>query len=274
MNVLSAALKYLARGWSVVPVHVPIRGGGCSCGRECSWPGKHPRVPWRQYTEQLPSAEQVTAWFSDEFYGSNVGIVTGQVSKVVVVDVDGAHEAYRQLGLPRTLEAVTGGGGRHYFYKCKEAVPSRIGMVSGIDVKADGGFVVLPPSLHMSGRRYLWRWTVKPALLDPSDLPAGGEARHNGLGWYGELLDGVAEGERSITAARLAGRYAQLGLTDRECYMLLGTWNDTNTPPLPANELARTIRAVYAKHIASSGSIGTTEELYQLFADLTGRGRR
>jgi len=272
LDPTSIALGYLDRGWSVIPCHVPV-DGGCSCGRAtCNWPGKHPRVSWRQYSERLPTRKEVLAWFSDEFFSSNVGVVTGRVSGLAVVDVDRSKAAYEALGLPRTLEAVTGGGGRHYYYSLDAPMPSRIGLVKGIDLKADGGFVVAPPSIHKSGRSYMWRWTVDPVPLDPALLPTGGSRLHDS-GWYDDLLAGVAEGERSITAARLAGRYAQLGLTQLETFLLLSGWNDANTPPMPLGELRTTVVAIYRKRAASNGesAMQSVESVYQLLRSLTGR---
>ncbi len=266
------ALGYLDQGFSVVPCHVPLLGG-CTCGRpSCSWPGKHPRIPWRPYTERLPTEDEVIQWFDDEFYGSNVGIVTGQVSRIAVVDVDGPMSAFEELGLPKTLEAITGSGGRHYYYRTKTAIPSRIGMVPGIDLKGDGGFVVAPPSRHVSGRKYMWRWTVSPRRLDPDQLPEGTVQRPLEPGWYDVLLEGVDEGDRSNVAARLAGRYASLGLTPRETYYLLKTWNEDNRPPIELDQLRQTVRAVHSRHAARNGdSIGSMEDIYNLVRNLTGR---
>jgi len=97
---------------------------------------------------------------------ANVGIATGQDSGLVVLDVDprnGGDESLRDLqrlhgSLPPTVEAITGGGGRHIYFRhpgpC--TIPNRTGILPGLDVKADGGFVVAPPSRHISGGQYAW----------------------------------------------------------------------------------------------------------------------
>lgn len=272
MDSTSIALEYLANGWSVVPCHIPVNGG-CSCGRDtCTWPGKHPRVSWRQYSERLPTEREVHQWFDSEFYGSNIGIVTGKVSGIAVVDVDRSMAAYKALRLPETLEAITGGGGRHYFYSLAEPMGSRIGMVEGIDLKADGGFVVAPPSIHKSGRSYMWRMRREMAPLTKKMLPKGGSSM-NDDGWYDDLLAGVPEGDRSTTAARLAGRYCTLGLTRLETYLLLAGWNQANHPPLRDYELKATVKAVYRKHATSTKepTAQSVESMYQLLRTLTGR---
>ncbi len=269
------AVALLRRGWSVVPVHVPLESGDCSCGNDCSWPGKHPRVPWREFTEHLPTKEQVTEWFDDEFFGSNLGVVTGQVSDLVVVDVDGTIEDFQALGLPRTRAVLTGGGGYHFYYRTgRQPCPSGISVTPGIDIKADGGFVVAPPSLHLSGFDYTWLNRRKNlAKISPSELPQRATSSDGNGEWVGELLGGVSEGERSMTVARLAGRYAQIGLTGDESLMLLVTWNKQNNPPLPLRELAATIRSVYTRHAhRNEEQIRTVGDLATLFTEITGRG--
>ncbi len=273
------AVALLRRGWSVVPVHVPLGSGDCSCGQDtCSWPGKHPRVPWRPYTEELPTKAQVIDWFDDEFYGSNLGVVTGQVSDLVVVDVDGTIQDFQALGLPRTRSVLTGGGGYHFYYRTgREPTPSGISVTPGIDIKADGGFVVAPPSLHLSGYNYAWLDRaidrVEVVKISPSDLPQRAHVSSPNGEWAGELLGGVSEGERSATTARLAGRYAQIGLTAEEAAMLLTTWNTQNNPPLSNRELGATIRSVYTRHAQrNEEQIRTVGDLADLFAEITGRG--
>ncbi len=270
------AVALLRRGWSVVPVHVPLESGACSCGQDtCSWPGKHPRVPWRPYTENLPTEAQVIEWFDEEFFGANLGVVTGQVSDLVVVDVDGTIDDFQALGLPRTRAVLTGGGGYHFYYRNgREPTPSGISVTPGIDIKADGGFVVSPPSLHLSGFNYEWldrrRILTK---ISPSDLPQRAHVSSPNGEWAGELLGGVSEGERSATVARLAGRYAQLGLTAAEASMLLTTWNTQNNPPLPLRELGATIRSVYTRHTRrNEEQIRTVGDLADLFAKIHGKG--
>ncbi|KKN02000.1 hypothetical protein LCGC14_1122050 [marine sediment metagenome] len=269
------AVSLLRRGWSVVPVHVPVMGDVCSCGNDCSWPGKHPRVAWQPFTEALPSESQVIDWFDNEFYGANLGVVTGQVSDLVVVDVDGTIDDFKALGLPRTRTVLTGGGGYHFFYRTgRQPASSGIGVTPGIDIKADGGFVVLPPSKHVSGLHYEWLNHDKLTKIDVSRLPArAARTASSGGKWIDELLDGVSEGERSSTSARLAGRYAQIGLTIDETVMLLSSWNTLNNPPLSLRELGATISSVYKRHRSRNEiQVSTVDELAELFSDIIGKG--
>jgi hypothetical protein len=86
---LAAALEYLARGWSVLPLWWPTRYG-CACrgGIDCPTPGKHPCLPrWRHLQYEPPSADDLDAWWM-AWPHANVGVVTGSISRLAVVDVD------------------------------------------------------------------------------------------------------------------------------------------------------------------------------------------
>jgi hypothetical protein len=87
--MLAAALDYRQRGLSVIPLH-NMRNGVCTCkdGVECPNPGKHPRVTWTPYQQQAATEEDIRAWWT-KWPQANVGIVTGKVSGIIVLDVDG-----------------------------------------------------------------------------------------------------------------------------------------------------------------------------------------
>ena len=167
-----------SRGWAVIPVH-SVHEGRCTCGRDdCPSPGKHPRVRWERYTRELPDEDTVEAWFR-RWPDSNLGVVTGAVSGVAVLDVDpraGGDRSLERLGamwmgIPSTVEAATGGGGRHLWFSIDEPVPSAV-LAPGLELKADGGMVVVPPSLHASGGEYRWVDGHSPDDLDLAPLPA------------------------------------------------------------------------------------------------------
>jgi len=162
-NPLTAALGYAARGWPVLPLHWPL-GQGCSCGRRnCGNVGKHPLTEHGLHDGSLEPAE-IRGWWT-KWPDANIGIVTGQLSRLLVVDVDPRHGGLESLPrlesiigpLPVSYTVTTGGGGTHYYFALPPgvAVPSSNGKIApGIDIKADGGYIVAPPSLHKSGRCY------------------------------------------------------------------------------------------------------------------------
>lgn len=159
-----AALDYLGRGWSVIPVRE----------RE-----KRPAVAWKVYQSKCASEETLRDWFSRS-PDYNVAIVTGALSGVVVLDVDprhGGNESLRALerkhgALPVTIESATGGGGRHlYFAHPGGEVHNRTNIEPGIDLRGDGGCIVAPPSVHPSGKRYRWKKGHAPGDVQLARLP-------------------------------------------------------------------------------------------------------
>ena len=165
----SEVLRYIERGWRVFPVHGLI-DGRCSCERpECSSPGKHPLTRHGLY-DATTDASAVDRWF-DTWPFANIAIATGRESDLVVVDVDlpKAEPSLEKLEhltepLAETLQVLTGGGGRHlYFSHPHRPIPNTTGRLPGIDealpgldVRAHGGYVVTPPSLHVSSAKYRW----------------------------------------------------------------------------------------------------------------------
>lgn len=97
--------------------------------------------------------------------GPNVAIATGAGSGIFVLDIDvrnGGGDSLDALihehgRMPDTLEAVMGSRGRHFYFQHPGvAVPNMAGLLPGIDVCGDGGLVVAPPSIHVSGNNYFW----------------------------------------------------------------------------------------------------------------------
>ncbi len=158
MDCRSAALDYAARGWSVIPMQPQ---------------GKRPLVAWRPFQQQRAGPAEIEAWFR-RWPDANVGLVTGAISGLVVIDVDvrhdGAHsvDAAERAGgpLPSTVEALTGGGGRHLY--CAHPgrwTPNRVAMRPGIDVRGDGGCVVASAIIPSPSWRSVSRFATWIAIF-------------------------------------------------------------------------------------------------------------
>lgn len=164
------ALAYAGIGWAVVPLHW-IDNGHCSCGRaDCPSPGKHPYSLVARHGAHDASKDPATIarWWA-QHPRMAVGIATGAASGFVVVDIDprnGGDITWGALcdrngGEPDTAQARTGGGGRHLLFQHDaERVMRSPG--KGIDVKGDGGLIVVEPSMHMSGKQYSWDTEADP----------------------------------------------------------------------------------------------------------------
>lgn len=161
-SMLDAALVYIQRLWYVLPLHHPI-ANGCSCENGvCDKVGKHPLTAFVPHGFRDASVDeaQIRSWWSAK-PAANIGIACG-MSGLIVIDVDpqnGGDKTFAELvakhgPFPETLIADTGGGGFHLYFKNPGVKIKSPG--TGVDIK-DEGYVVAPPSLHRSGRLYVWR---------------------------------------------------------------------------------------------------------------------
>lgn len=176
--MVAYARTYAERGWPVLPLWWPA-GDRCTCGAaDCQSAGKHPihhLVP-HGLNDATIDAAAVDAWWRS-FPEANIGIRTGAASGLVVLDVDGeagrrsAMDLAREHGRLGAAWVRTGSGGWHaYLAHPGGHGPVLLGRVGeGLDVRGDGGYVVAPPSLHASGRRYRWAWPSNVA--GPTELP-------------------------------------------------------------------------------------------------------
>ena len=158
-------------------------------------------------------------WRSTEY---NIGLATGEQSRVFVVDVDGldAEAELKKLedqhsALPHTVESLTARGRHVYFAWPDRPVRNSAAKIApGIDVRGEGGYVLAPPSVHPSGKVYAWSVdgadTFAPApqwLLAKITAPVrrGNTDAPPTESWRDLVRDGVGEGQRNDTITRLAG---------------------------------------------------------------------
>lgn len=185
----TAALSYAARGWAVLPLF-SIIDGSCGCGTPgCATPGKHPHraLAHNGLHNASKFAAHVERWWS-QAPDCNIAIRTGQASGLIVIDLDDRpHDGrdgaatWRRLiaehanGVhPDTVEALTGGGGRHVYFRAPDDVliaTTKDALGAGVEVKAEGGYVVAPPSRHASGRDYAWELSSHPDDTPVAPMP-------------------------------------------------------------------------------------------------------
>jgi len=216
--MLKTALKYIAKGKSIIPV-----------GQN-----KIPCIDWKEFQSRIATEKEVREWW-EKYPDANIGLVTGKISGVAVVDIERGGSV---TGLPPTLCATTGGGGWHLYYKYQDGVENKTRIRELMDIRGEGGYVVAPPSIHASGVSYEWVNDVE--MVDfPMDLFEVHEKRD-----WKKIVSGVTQGSRNETASKLLGKL--MGVfhpTEWQSivYPMLVSWNKENKPPLPDTEL----RAVY-----------------------------
>ena len=241
---LIAALKYAEKGWSVIPLCTPIDAEHCIQHSNCKSPGKTSLVNWAQYQNERASPEQIKKWF--ELYpNANVGVITGAISNMVVVDIDTVDKV--DCYLPSTATSKTGGGGKHCFYRHPgKNVKTRARIIPNVDIRGDGGYVAMPPSLHKSGNCY--EWIVSPEESDFADLPEWvlleNENKSNTTTDWEHLVNNeIPNGVRNQTNAQLTGKllsHLPLELWEAGWLTLKAINQSKGNPPLSEKEL-RTI---------------------------------
>jgi len=199
---LTAALEYRNRGLSIIPIK----------------PGdKRPLIAWEEYQERRADEAEIRGWF-DTWGEINLGLVTGEVSGFIVIDIDSveAKEGLKKHAGDYDLETVprsrTGKGWQLFFKHPGKPIQNRTGVIPGLDVRGDGGYVVAPPSVHPSGKVYRWEVPINCELPKlPVELfklittPASsGENGYRERFDTAQALAGVPEGQRDETLFKLA----------------------------------------------------------------------
>lgn len=239
-------------------VYQAVSVGVCSCpeGVACFSVGKHPRTQ-QGFKAATTDESFIRDWWA-KWPKANIGIVTGKKSELVVIDVDprnGGDESLRQLEdihgkLSSGLVVQTGGYGQHIYFTYPDGgidLKSHV-LTVGVDIKADGGYVVAPPSLHASGKEYRWatsdshtvvpipmpEWLVdmilkpKPVTVSPISI-----------------INEIPEGARNTTLTSLTGTMRRKVLEPYELLPSLNAINESRgNPPLPENEVESIARSV------------------------------
>lgn len=255
-----AALAYASKlNWSVFPLHTPHENF-CSCKNpNCKSAGKHPRTK-NGLKAATTNLDVITQWWK-KWPDANIAIATGEVSGFIALDVDPRHggdESLKALTglygtLPDTIEAITGGGGQHILFKNPGQVKNQTNIVSGLDVRGDGGYIAVSPSLHISGSKYEWELSSRPLEVELADIPEWllkliaepGKNEPKPVTHWREIAQGVGEGQRNQAVAALTGRLLSRGFDPIEAAALVMAWNTCyNQPPLPDHEVSRTIDSI------------------------------
>lgn len=159
-NFLQAALDYAGRGYSVIPVR----------------PDKKPFIPWIEHQKHRATAKEIREWAA-KYPGAMIGIVTGEISGILVIDCDTqeGYEAIQKL-LPDALLlpiARTPRGGWHlwFIYPAGSKITVGTGIMPGVDFRGEGGYVIAPPSVNGDGRSYAWGEGLALGEVEPPLLP-------------------------------------------------------------------------------------------------------
>ncbi len=242
-NIKEVLIKYRdVYGFSVIPV-----------GSE-----KKPLVAWKEYQKRKATDEEIELWINS-YPNMNIGIVTGAISDIVVVDIekDGPTNGY-----PVTVSSKTGGGGYHLYYKYPQSGLGNSTRIKELtDIRGDGGYVVAPPSLHNSGKQYYW--SIEPENSMFEEFPFSMftlEKKDTEKNDWDYLFSGpIEKGSRNDSAAKVAGKLIQgLGSSISQnyyevAYKQLEFWNSSAcNPPLDKEELRNVFESIKRANIESN----------------------
>lgn len=248
----SAALKYAERGLPVFP---------------CDPGGKKPLT--RDGLHAASTQPEVVADFWRQFPAANIGLKCGKASKLLVLDIDGdegfdgLRNLERQHGsLPATASVVTPRGGQHFYFRLPEGahVRSSAGRLAPrVDVRAEGGYVIAPPSVGGNGRAYQWDEFIEPAPVPGWLLNATQGDDRAGKAvppetWLQMLRFGIGEGARNTNLTRLVGYLLAHDLHPRVVADVARLVNSSKCePPLPDRDVDRIVESIVRCELRKRG---------------------
>jgi hypothetical protein len=272
LSMLDAAVKLAVHHFSVFPVN-SIVNSHCTCGKEsCTSKGKHP-IPFNGLKSATHDIGQIREWWQ-KYPQANIGLVAGKSSGFIIVDIDprnGGDESIKTLEktygqFPPTKEVLTGGGGQHLYFRYPQhrTISCKAGKTEpflGIDIKSDGGYVLAPPSLHLSGKRYEWEvssWDYGMAdipewFLTLLTKPVESSSRYTssiakGQDWARFLSQPFPEGQRNVNLTKLVGYFLRKKLDGLLTLHLSHLINQTCCkPPLSEQEVAQIVNSIALK---------------------------
>jgi hypothetical protein len=169
----------------------------------------------------------------------------------------------RHGDLPATVEAITARG-RHVYFRTPEGAAVRntaSKIAPGLDTRGDGGYVLAPPSIHPSGKRYAWSvdsantFAAAPAwLLEKITEPVKGNGSNKPpvppSQWRTLMEAGVDEGQRDTAATRLCGYFLRHRVDPLVVLEMMHLWNAARCrPPLPPGDIERIVESIAGKEI-------------------------
>lgn len=242
---LGAALRYAREeGWSVFP----LKPGG-----------KVPLPGTSGHRDATTDLKIIKRWWK-EVPDANVGIACSWEMGPLIIDIDGLEgiNSLARLDLPLTLEATSGREHRKhlYFSHASERLRRTIKVLPGVDILADGGYVIGVPSYREdTGMAYRWLNDVEPIELT-SDLItllfASKKQSQNGSSNYAQPLpEIIQEGERDTLLTSLAGSMRRRGASQEAILAALREENERRCrPPMPDAQVKKIARSISSKNPA------------------------
>jgi Bifunctional DNA primase/polymerase, N-terminal len=261
MPLPQEAIYYARIGWSIFPLVAS---------------GKIPYKGSQGYKDATTNHEQIQLWWS-QHPNANIGLATGARSGVIVLDIDPpeGHFSLKELqashsSLPDTRRSRTGNKGLHYFFLYPDdgqVYKNAVGLagLTGVDIRATGGYVVLPPSKLHGRLKYLWGNPDTPIAPLPDwlrDLMLAEQQRREeypqGLRfarsptdvWLQRALSKALEGNRNATGFWLACQLRDDHIPEAEARSIILTYANLapeGNEPYTSKEAIASVRSAYKR---------------------------
>ncbi len=210
--MLTEALKYLSLGWSLIPLKPK---------------SKEPLIKWQEFQSRRATEQEVREWHT-KWPLMNLGAVTGSISGFCVIDLDGPEglASGQRLGLKSPMVSLTGNG-RQLWYLNEAGIQNSVKQLgAGVDVRGEGGYVVLPPSVHPNSKNYRWLSPIHassvasllpvPAHLIVKDVPQNGLDANASVrkepDWVIKALEEMTLGNIDTTLHRVCSYFRNFGV--------------------------------------------------------------
>jgi hypothetical protein len=245
MKMMNEALQYAKLGLSIIPVD------------------KHKKalVQWQRYQKEKASEDQIKQWWK-QWPKANIGIVTGTISGLAVIDIDteeGKQAIQEYIPDSLVMPVVnTPSGGQHQYFKCKDTeISNNSRTVAGCDLRANGGYVVAPPSTNGNGKAYTWQEGLSIEQVALPELPAAYKSFINNSFIYKEqnskspqnstestkLHKMFTQGRRDNDLFHLANCLVKGGMNENNALQVLDILAENCTPPFPENAIQSKIQS-------------------------------
>ena len=255
---LDAAIKYATKyGWAVFP-----------CRRET----KRPLTP-HGCKDAKKDVGAIQAWWR-RWPDASIGIATGKISRLIVIDEDvdedkglDGIDSVRMWeldhgALPETATAITGRGGYHLYYTYDgDDIGNRAGLLEGVDVRGEGGYVIAPPSVHPRGTLYEWEYDpdeFRPVEADEQVLKLLKEGKTERAEQF-HVPDRIETGKRNDVLYKMACSMQAQGYTDKAILDAVSATNaELCDDPLDPDEIDQIVKSALRYKKGELKAIKTT----------------
>jgi hypothetical protein len=227
---------------------------------------KMPLVKWKEFQGRLANEEEIGSWWS-QWPEADIGCVTGRITNRLVLDIDGdeGRASISGKALPVCPSVRTRRGHQYHFrYPAGLSKSTLAGILPGVDVRGEGGYVKMPPSKCTDGTLYSFLPGLaihETALADAPawliELLSKGQSQtveqnkelkpQGGENWLEEILEGISDGGRHGALVRLAGYYFSRMAPDLAIHHLR-EWNKKNKPPIETSEFEFQVRDLKTRY--------------------------